>query len=228
MKNYFTLLLFTFLCNYCFSQNDLNQGFDTYGRDNPFIAIKYENDNSIQGSKYFDDNYLSAKISNYPNQIFGLRYNLFTDEMEFKNKEGKVFTLKKSNEDFSITFVNENLTYKLFDYNKKNKIVKGYFVVLSNGKTQLLKQQKVIFLKEQKSNSGYENHKPAEYKRIADTYYMKINNSSVVIQVPKNKKKFAELFPNYKSEILKYIKSNKLKTTNEADLIKIISFIYSD
>lgn len=226
MKHLKNILLFILFVNFSFSQNDLNQGFDLYGRDNPFIAINPEKHSNIKGSQYLDDNYLTAQISNFPNQVFSLRYNLFTDKMEFKNKEGKIFTLKK-NDDYEVTFINKKLTYKLYDYKSKNKDEKGYFLVLLNGKNNLLKKQKVVFVKDQRSNSGYDNHRPPQFKRLSDTYYIKLSNNALVVEAPKNKKKIAELFPENKSEILKFIKSNKIKLSKDADFKKLINFINS-
>jgi len=47
-------------------------------------------------------------------------------------------------------------------------------------------------------------------------YYVVIKNKMLVI--PKSKKKFAELFPNNKKEIVSYIKKNRLKLNNPKHL----------
>ena len=71
--------------------------------------------------------------------------------------------------------------------------------------------------------SSYQSEIPASFKRVKDKYFIKISENPA-IEVPKNKKEFAKLFPNNESKVLSFIKKNKIKISQETDLIKIANF----
>lgn len=225
------VIAFLFI-NLIHAQNSMNQVFDSFGRGNSFIIINPDTDkiideSDIEGSKYLNDYYQRAEISTYPNQVFFIRYNLLTDQMEFQGKDGVVYVFNSRQDDVEITFVNINKTYKSLMYIDKNNKVSGYFLPLNDGKHEILKKQKVVYVEKKASKTGYDKARPAEFKRLSEVYFIKTENADLVVEMPKNKKKFAALFPEDKLEILNFIKTNNIKLSKDSDLIKLINYINS-
>jgi len=203
-------------------------GNATYGRENSFITIDADTRYDVEGSKYLADAFMPAVVSTMPDKLFNIKYNIFSGEMEVQSTNNKAYALNKYRKDIVITFIDSKTTYQLFDYiNSDNMMQLGYFLVLNRGENKILIKEKIIFLEEKPSKTGYDEHRPPQYKRLDDKYYVKTSGSSNALELPKNKNKFAELFPKNKSDILSFIKSNKIKLNKEDDLKKIIKYINS-
>lgn len=201
-------------------------GNATYGRENSFITIDADTRYDIEGSKYLVDNFMPAVVSTMPDKLFNIKYNVFSGEMEVQSSNNKAYALNKYRKDIVITFINSKTTYQLFDFiNSDDMMQLGYFLVLNRGENKILKKEKIIFLEEKPSKTGYDEHRPPQYKRLDDKYYLKITSNSNAIELPKNKKKFAALFPDKKGAILDFIKSKKIKFSKDADLKKLITHI---
>ena len=229
MKLLKTTLLFLFSISLSNAQSiAFADGNATYGRENSFITIDADTRYDVEGSKYLDDAFLPAVVSTMPDKLFNVKYNIFSGEMEVQSTNKKAYALNKYRKDIVITFINSKKTYQLFDFiNNDDMMQLGYFLVLNRGENKILKKEKIIFLEEKPSKTGYDEHRPPQYKRLVDKYYIKISSSSNAVELPKNKKKFADLFPKSKSDILDFIKTNKIKFSKDEDLIKLITHINS-
>ncbi len=84
-----------------------------------------------------------------------------------------------------------------------------------------------MFIEEKQSKTGYDAYRPPQFKRLNDKYFIKLYNNDFVVLLPKNKKLFANLYPESKSEVLAFIKEKKVKLNKEQDLLKLINFINS-
>lgn len=229
MKLLKTTLLFLFSISLSNAQSiAFADGNATYGRENSFITIDADTRYDVEGSKYLDDAFLPAVVSTMPDKLFNVKYNIFSGEMEVQSTNKKAYALNKYRKDIVITFINSKKTYQLFDFiNNDDMMQLGYFLVLNRGENKILKKEKIIFLEEKPSKTGYDEHRPPQYKRLDDKYYIKTSSSSNAVELPKNKKKFADLFPKSKSDILDFIKTNKIKFSKDEDLIKLITHINS-
>lgn len=229
MKIFKTTLIFLFTISLSNAQSiAFADGNATYGRENSFITIDADTRYDIEGSKYLVDKFMPAVVSTMPDKLFNIKYNVFSGEMEVQSSNNKAYALNKYRKDIVITFINSKTTYQLFDYiNSDDMMQLGYFLVLNRGENKILKKEKIIFLEEKPSKTGYDEHRPPQYKRLDDKYYLKIAGNSNAIELPKNKKKFAALFPDKKSDILDFIKSEKIKFSKDADLKKLVTHINS-
>lgn len=222
--------LFTLLAiSYAQGQNiAFADGYATYGRENSFISIDADTRYDVEGSKFTFEGFKSAKVSNMPDKLFNIRFNAFTGDMEVEGANNKIYALNKYRKDFLVTFQNSKNSYQVFDYFNSDKEMKTrFFLVLNEGNNKLLLQEKVIFLKEKVSKTGYDAHRPPQYKRIDDQFFIKVPNNENAMVLPKNKKKFAELFPGNKTEILSFIKSSNIKLNKQQDLLKLINYVNS-
>lgn len=227
MKINLYLILFLVAGTICYSQQNIAFADGAFDRSSSFITIGLDDKVDVEGSKYIQDDFNMATISIYSGYKFNVKYNAYDDEMEVQGKDNKSFALNKNEKSAEVTFVNNNITYGLFDYaNSDGQKVPGYFQKLTVGETvALLKKEKIMFIEEKVSKTGYDTYRPPKYKRLNDQFFIKLKESPVAIEFPKNKKNIASLFPNKKDKILKFIKENKIKTNKEEDLIKLTNYI---
>jgi len=227
MKINLYLILFLVAGNICYSQQNIAFADGAFDRSSSFITIGLDDKVDVEGSKYIQDDFNMATISIYSGYKFNVKYNAYDDEMEVQGKDNKSFALNKNEKSAEVTFVNNNITYGLFDYaNSDGQKVPGYFQKLTVGETvALLKKEKIMFIEEKVSKTGYDTYRPPKFKRLNDQFFIKLKESPVAIEFPKNKKNIASLFPNKKDKILKFIKENKIKTNKEEDLIKLTNYI---
>ncbi len=228
MKTLLLSLTFTFTALFsfiCLSQ-PINGNLDYLSRNN---IVSFDNtDKSTIGSPYVNEEFVAAKVSNNDNLVLLVRYNAIEDQIEVKNDDEKIFAFNRSLKDVQLKLVGEKKIYQLFDYLEKNSgyEVSGYFIHIGNPENTIkfLKKEIVEFQKEQPATSGYDQSKPAQYKRKSDDYYAKIGDDKPV-KLSSNKKDFVELFPKHKDKILDYIKSEKIKLNNDDDFTKLSIFI---
>ena len=229
MKSKILLSIILLLMNFTYSQQNIAFADQRVFSANSSSFLTIDNDNlvDIEGTKYIQDGFKAATISVYPNYKFNVKFNALDDEMEIQGKNNKSFALNKNNNRAEVVFLDSNKTYGLYTFSNDNvQPVSGYFQKLFVGeKVILLKKEKIMFIEEKQSKTGYDSYRPPQYKRLNDRFYIKQIDNDIALELPKNKKSIAGLFPNYESDILMFIKKNKLKTNNEVDLLKIIEFI---
>lgn len=185
----------------------------------------------VEGSPYTTKDYLPARISTFDNKIFSVKYDAVLDEILVKTDDGgtsEAYALPKNGrQDISITLLSGNKTYQIFDYvNEDSEKTSGFFVLLSSsaGPIKFLKKERIRFYEEKVPTSGYDAGSPAEYRRLNDSYFLKINDQPG-IEFSTNKKKFARLFPKHEKEILNYIKEENINLKEESDLTKFALFL---
>ena len=228
MKLIFITSTFIFLIYpVCFSQELINTDESvTTGQ----IYTFDRGEKTILGSPYLEDNFTNARISVSGDKLYSIRYNMVNDEMELQNKKSEIQAINKSIDNLSIYFLNNKKVFKVFDYlNHANTLHRGYFRPISDfsnsesGIVLLLKESKQ-FIKSEPAGNGYQEEKPASYIREKDKFYIKVKSKPAII-IPKNKKAFVKIFPEFESDILLYIKKNKIKTSKKNDLIQLTIYI---
>lgn len=216
--------VFCFIVSFGFSQTMGN--FDVGSRYINDLGgrIGGRTDKSVQGSQYYDgvESFLPVKIDGYDNETPAFRYNAYRDEMEFQ-KEGQIYyALKK--EGLRINFVRANKVYEVLNYTDKTDIITGYLVVINEGdKVSLYVKEQIKYIAERESATGYDSSKPAEYKKVDDTFFIRIEDATV--NFPKNKKELLKMFPDKNPQISDYLKKNKISFSKESDLIELTKFL---
>ena len=185
----------------------------------------------VGGSPYITDDYVPARISNFDNKIFAVKYDALLDEILVKNETGnelEAYALPKNGrQDIAITLISHNKTYQIFDYvNDNSEKTSGFFIMMNSpiASIKMLKKETVKFYEERIATSGYDKSRPAEYRRLNDTFFIKVNDEPA-IEFSTNKKDFSKMFPDNEKEILSYIKSEKIKLKEEADLKKLGQYL---
>lgn len=223
MKRVLIIGFFSFLFSFSFSQ--------TIGRydlsSNMLMDLgRASNTNSknITGTQFFNETYLPSKVSGYENEIISLRYNAAQDEMEFQ-KGGQSYYIPKT-QNMTVTQLLNNKMYEYTDYTDKEDKISGYLVVINKeGQYFLYKREQIKYIPAKEAYNSYDRERPAEYRKVDDTYFIKIGDT--IENFPKNKKELLKKFPNKSSEISDFLKKNKISFSVEDDLIKLVRFLNS-
>ena len=116
MKLLNVTLLSLFFFQLSFSQTLKYADGTSQNMSNIFVNVNSNQNSNIKGSKYLNEDFISTKISSMPDQIFGVRYNIYDDQMEFQGADNTVYALNKSDDSIVITFTATNESYNIFNY----------------------------------------------------------------------------------------------------------------
>jgi hypothetical protein len=223
-----TQIAFIFLfLHFTFFAQDMSQSLiSTTGGSNPtgLIDLKpYESGSKVEGSQYVIDKFLPATIEGVEGTHL-MRYNALNDDIEYQREEDKIFVLDKTNKKYDVVFTTNKQKYGVHEYiDQKGESVKGFLIELYASNLSLLKREKVKYVSDKYPTNGYENLVPAHYERADDEFYIKQGDK--IVGFPKNKKLLLAMYPEKKSEINAYLKSNKVSFRNEKDLISLVAFL---
>ncbi len=227
MKKCFFLVLFILLGLTSIAQV-VNPTLKTVN-DN-WLAHEFENAKpltnytTIAGTPFLNRNFQSGKpISKY-NQTFPiipLRYNIYTDNIEYKSPENKVYVLKDPNKIKAYKIGDSTFIYSPY-YKNKNKLSFGYFQVLVPGKTKGLIKYTVYLLQAHPTQP----YKPAEPERFSErikSFYIKVGDKAAISA--SREKNILHLFPKQRSQLSHYIKKEKIHIRKQAEFVKLINYI---
>ncbi|WP_223558173.1 hypothetical protein [Chryseobacterium lathyri] len=226
MNKFNIALLFVGFSLFSFAQNANKSGnISTNNAQRlPFEDRKLIGDTEIRdGSPYVNGNgFKKVSISGYSNNVPDLRYNAFSDEMEFLNGKD-TYSANKENGQI-IKFV-DGKVYECLNYNLEGKDKFGYLVQLVNNpeKYSLYKREKIELLKGEKSPNGITKDRNDYYAKEKDVYIIKKNGSFT--KMAKNKKDLLSDFPIKSDEVETFIKEKQVNFKSEADLIKLVTYM---
>ena len=174
------------------------------------------------GSPYINEAYMPAKVTGFDGLAPPIRYNAEKDEMEFL-KDGKKYYIIKQ-DSVEINFYSKK--YKYLNYQDKKEEKYGYLVVLVYDVKQtysLYKKEKITLVPRVEAKSGYDEARPANYRKEEDKFYIAFSNK--IIAMPNKKKELLALVPNQVEAIESYLKANKVSFDNESHLIELVKFM---
>lgn len=180
------------------------------------------------GSPYVDKDYKPVKIPSFDNKMYLGRYNAYNGEMEIKIKQDVIIALDINAADYEVVFINDNKTYKSFNYTTDRGVTKkGFLVVVNAGENAtLLKAERIKYYEKVSANSSYQQDKPAKFRKESDVYYIKIKDGAV-IHFPNKKKDLLKAFPKYSKELKTFLKEQKVKLSKDEGLIKVADYLGS-
>lgn len=164
----------------------------------------------IFGSPYLYNDFRSSEISNV-NENVNIRYNIYSDEIEFK-RDDKIYILPKDSKYHLIRLKDD----------EKIRLVKGVYYILldENDQNFLLKKVAISFTDAKPALNSYTEDKPAEYRKEKPKYYLFYDGHLLEINKKINFKNFKKA-----DEIEGFIKVNKINYTNEEHLVRLFDFI---
>lgn len=228
MKNTILILvLISFSFNFSYSQKR-SLGNPQFGEGGFVLTTPKTINENIEGTPYISDEFEVAKISVSNSEVFKVKYNALLDEIEIENNIGEIYALNKyGRKDITITLLKSKKVYQIFSFiDDNNSLFNGFFVHITdiNSKVKLLKKESKRFVGEKAATSGYDQPKPAHYRKLNDQFFIRIEGQNA-IESPTKKKDFVKFFPNQSKEILSFIKIEKIKLKKEEDLLKLMKFI---
>lgn len=173
----------------------------------------------ISGTPFLDEDFNPGKITTQDNVIYTeipLRYNGYTDDLEFRKGEDS-YNIDPKTSVKRAEFGGRTFTCLSFDDGKKLK--NGFFEILTDGKAILLVKYTVKFV-EKDQVKAFAEPKPARFDPALKEYYIAIDNGPA--QLISNKKGLLEMFGDKKGSMESYISKNKIPVRGDDALTKIV------
>lgn len=177
--------------------------------------IKYSD---IEGRPYYKPDFAVARVGDTSGSV-PVRYNSFLDTVEILAGM-EVYEIPREESYPKFTF--EKTGEKLVLVNTRDENA-GYFFELEGGKNRLLKKVVTKFHDAIPPPNTMIPGTPARFEMLKPMYFIK--SEAGLVKIPKNAKDLAESFPEKKSELNAFIKTNKIKLNQEADLVKLTKFL---
>ena len=219
-----------FIFNTCvlFPQNIGSNGVKSDSRINDLFELiknrisknSYSN-LKIKGSEYFDEKFKPADIKYFDkdlNQNIFLRYNAYSDELEFTNNPKTESSDKILMKNINISCQIEEEKYIYTDYIDENNFKKkGYLIELFSGKKYGLYEKRLkIFMEGSNAKTSLERSFPPRFVEKYKYFISKKNNTKKEIKL--NKKNIIDFLDLEEELIKKIIKERKLKFKQSSDL----------
>lgn len=179
----------------------------------------------IEGSPYLEDDFVKGTIYTTQKERYidvPMRYNIYNDEIEFKNSDGKILALAAPDLVEKIEIGKQSLFYMPYFLAKKMK--RGFFELISDGKASLYIKHRVILQKPEKP-AAYKEAVPAKFVKDKDEFYIRVGMEAAM-EVG-NKKDLVDIFPNNKDKIEAFIKKHKIKTNKAESLTELVNYYNS-
>ncbi len=181
----------------------------------------YIENREIKGSVYLFDKW-NNKNTVYLNngkttKADSININVDTNKLVIK-QDGLIYNIEK---EYYKHIIIDNKMYKVFSFNKENKI---YEVVEKAKNNTLLRGYKVTYVVAKVKPYQMDNNKSDEYKKQS-SYYIKKENS--IKRIKLKKKSILKLFEDKKDAIVQYVKQNRLSYKKEKDVKKIFKYYHN-
>ncbi|UBM61441.1 hypothetical protein LA303_08410 [Candidatus Sulfidibacterium hydrothermale] len=226
MQKYILVAFFALLTFKAFSQDvpvmeavDDTWRFQEMKNGRNFIAPK-----AIAGNPYIEKDFKKGELESKENLHFPpmwLRYNAYTDNIECKTADGKIYALK---DQFKISAYKMGDTTFIYTpyFQKKNKVNSGYFQVLVPGKVSGLIRYKV-YLIPATPEKPYTPAKPEHFSEISKTFYIKIGQKPATPIT--TDKSLLKQFPNHQKQLKSFLKKEKIHLQKQEDFAKVVRYL---
>tara|TARA_B100000989_G_C19513280_1_gene460258 strand:- start:298 stop:1014 length:717 start_codon:yes stop_codon:yes gene_type:complete len=182
-------------------------------------------DSKIKGSEYFDEKFKPAYVKYFGKDLIQnifLRYNAYSDEIEFTNNPKTQSSDKILMKNFNISCQIEGEKYIYTDYIDENDYrKKGYLIELFSGKKYVLYEKKLkIFMEGSNAKTSLERSFPPRF--VEKHKYFISKNNTTKMEVKLNKKSIIDFLGVEEELIRKIIQQRKLKFKQSSDLKVIL------
>jgi hypothetical protein len=174
------------------------------------------------GSPFLNENFVKGEIHISKNKFIDvpLRYNIFSDNIEFKQND-IVYALLAEPKIKKVQFDGNTFLVE--------PIGKGKFeflVLLDSGKVVLMSKKRVVLFQEKKRPSAFETKPPkAKFIRERDVYFYKIGQSGTT--KVSSLKSLIENLPDKQGDVNQFAKKEKISAKKEEDLVTLIKYYNS-
>lgn len=186
-------------------------------------GLEGESAAKIEGSPYLNESFAPADVysskGKFPAVL--MRYNIYTDEIEYKQKD-IIYILLPGTDVKKVVFGDHVFVVETVEVRGKPK--SGYFSLLDSGKVTLLAKKVVTFREAQAPKALEVEGKPAKYSKSQDEFLYKIGDGPLMEL--NNVKKMIETFPDKHDELRQFVATEKI-SRNEKELTKLIKYYNS-
>lgn len=179
---------------------------------------------NVQGSPYVNEEFVIGKVFiNEDKPYTGLlRYNAYNDGIEMKTENGVITLLKREYLKAQI----DGKLYLIENYKTENGTIrKTYFVELNEGKARLLLNQRKKFVEAKPARSTYSKDQPPKFED--ETSYYLITEGKAAVKTKLKSNDVLAAFADHQKELQDFVKQNKLKLKNEAEVIQLLAYYNS-
>lgn len=227
MKHLLILTALFLIVQDAFSQSnqssEINRFVDEFRRERSSgSAIDQSRYETIAGSPYMAEEFAEGEVIINDSIRHGkvpLRYNIFTDKMEFKNRHDQFMEVDYSAGQFS--FLLNAHQFEVLEYKDKGKSQNGHLELLVDGKIRLYRKYNMLFEKATKVR-GFETALPDRFVMQDPTFLIAIAD-----EVPETISKRKDLLQKLNQDdpkVEQYLNDNKLRMKSEASLVDLITF----
>lgn len=228
MRICFALLLGFLFSTAVSAQNVMTQSLVDFYRD--FKTAQFtegigRTEMEIMGSPHENPDFVPGIVETTTNvryENIPLRFNIYSNEMEFKTEEGQVLVFATP-EVVEFIEINE-VKYVYAPYLIGNKLMRGYFKMISDGKARLLVKQNISF-KPAELPQAYKDAEPARFVRTSDDYYIRLAPEEA--HRITNKKELLNILKDKTKEVDAFLSKNKIRFNRSEDLKSVIDYYNS-
>ena len=221
-KSSFKFICVCCLCLFCLNVN--SQVFeDANGK--PILERKYT---GVQGSPYLSETWIKGEVKLTNGDTYkdiDLKYDLLVGELFFKNAQNEMMSFVIPVKEFKLSRQGDNEVKSMFFRNGYKPADGGtlqtFYQVLSDGETALLKR----LAKRVAEVKPYGSATTIKTIEEVQSYY--IIKNGLPVKVKKDKKTMLAMLGDYNSELLAFIKENKLTLKAETDLVSVMNYYNS-
>ncbi|KAA1245911.1 hypothetical protein [Aquimarina sp. RZ0] len=174
-----------------------------------------------EGSIFSSLRYKEASVIDEKSGTFDakLRYNIFSDALEFKKANNELFKIVKS--PTTHARIDGDYYYYCEFKTQRGSARSGYYVLVElNERYRIYKRYTLDVIEPDKKGSVSGTSAPGRVKTIT-TYY--IEERGLIMELPMNRKSLLASFSDKETELKAYIKKEKIKVRKEEDLIRLVS-----
>ncbi len=176
----------------------------------------------IDGSPHENSDFVLGVVVTKSDQKYEnipLRFNIYNDEMEFKSDEGTILALTPP-EFIDFIIIGEE-KYIYIPYAIGNKLLRGYFKVITEGKASLLVKQNINY-KDAELPQAYKDAVPARFIRMQDDFYIRLGQLEAYHI--SNKKELTVILEDKAKEMDDFLKKNKTRFNRMDDMQKLVNY----
>ena len=178
---------------------------------------------NVEGSPFLPNEFREGKIQVRDEGLYGgkLRYDMYANEMQYiANKNIYAVAFPEDIEFIEI----EDLKFIYTPYlsaQSGSDLRESYFVVLMNDNCKLLAKKEVLLL-DAEAEKPYIPAKSARFIQKKESYYIKKKNLPAVMI--SSKKSLTGILADKETEVLRFIKKEKISHKNPEGLKKLIGY----
>ena len=180
---------------------------------------------TIKGNPYLDNMLMPGLVTfkNGDRVTYNMRYDTFSDEVEYLQGESLLVITNKENLDF-ITLNDYKIVYETYQIN--NQEISGYLLEVVSGQYNLYQKHEVEFIEAKPAISSYHPPTPDHFQNKGTRWLYGCTPDPITSFTP-DKKSLKEIMRSSYPAVAAYIKENKLKLNRKADVIAIFEYYNS-